>query len=173
MSGHSKWSKVKHQKATTDAAKSAAFTKASRAITMAVREGGGTRPDDNFKLRLAVDNARAVNMPKDTIERAIERAKAGSDNLEPFLYEGYGPGGVAMLVIGVTDNKQRTAGLVKHIFNESGGTLAGPGSAIFLFNSNYQPKSPMVIAVDQKQAMSLFLDKLLSLDDVTDVYPNI
>lgn len=134
MSGHSKWSKVKHQKATTDAVKSAAFTKASRAITIAVREGGGVAdPGGNFKLRLAIDNARAVNMPKDTIERAIERAKTVSDHLEPFLYEGYGPGGVAVLVEGVTDNRQRTAALLKHAFDKVGGSLGGPGSVSYLF----------------------------------------
>lgn len=135
MSGHSKWSKVKHQKGVTDAVKSAAFTKVSRAITVAVAEGGGiTDPARNFHLRLAMENARAVNMPKDTIVRAVERATASSDNLERFLYEGYGPGGVAVLIEGVTDNKQRATATIKHLFDQFGGSLAGPGAVSHLFS---------------------------------------
>ena len=135
MSGHSKWSKVKHQKTTSDAVKSTAFTKASRAITVAAREGGGiTDPARNFRLRLAMENARAVNMPKETIVRAVERATASSDNLEPFVYEGYGPGGVAVIIEGVTDNKQRTAAAIKHLFDRFGGSLAGPGAVGHLFS---------------------------------------
>jgi len=151
MSGHSKWSKVKHQKAVTDAVKSAAFTRISRAITIAVREGGGiTDPSGNFKLRLAIDSARGVNMPKDTIERAIERARVSGEHLEEFLYEGYGPGGVAILARGVTDNKQRTAAHVKHLFDRYGGSLAGQGSVGYLFSK------VGAISVAQPQSDQLF-----------------
>ncbi len=138
MSGHSKWSKVKHQKATTDAVKSRDFTKASRALTVAVKEGGGvTDPDKNFRLRLAVELAKSVNMPKDTIERAIERGNAtGGAAFEQLVYEGYGPGGVAYLVEAATDNRQRTGALVKHAFDHAGGSLATPGAVGFQFAKN-------------------------------------
>lgn len=127
MSGHSKWSKVKHQKAGTDAVKGQAFTKASRAISVAAREGGA-------KLRLAIEQARAVNMPKDTIERAIEKGKGTSGSaLQSLLYEGYGPGGVAMLVSATTDNVMRTGASVRHVFEHYGGALASPGAVSFQF----------------------------------------
>lgn len=135
MSGHSKWSKVKHQKAVTDVAKARYFTQASRGITLAVTEGGGsTNPDDNFRLRLAIEKARSVNMPKENIERAINRGK-GQDGvvLERVVYEGYGPGGVAILVEGTTDNRNRTGQLVKNLFEKTGGSLASPGAVKYLF----------------------------------------
>jgi YebC/PmpR family DNA-binding regulatory protein len=136
MSGHSKWSKVKHQKAVTDVVKAAAFTKASRAITIAVGEGGGNpNPDMNFKLRLAIEKARAVNMPRENIERAIEKAK-GQDGqaLEQILYEAYGPGGVAFIIEAATDNRQRTVSEVKNALGQFGGSIASPGAVSFLFS---------------------------------------
>lgn len=135
MSGHSKWSKVKHQKATTDVVKSFAFTKASRGITVAVREGGGiTDPNSNFHLRLAIEKARDVNMPKENIERAIAKASGeGGAAIEQILYEGYGPGGVAILVEAATDNRQRTVSQIKNVLERAGGTLASPGAVSFQF----------------------------------------
>lgn len=137
MSGHSKWSKVKHQKAVTDAVKGQAFTKASRAISISVREGGGiTDPEKNFRLRLALELARAVNMPKDNIERAIAKASGGEGAaIESLLYEAYGPGGVAFLIQAATDNRQRTVSQVKNIVEKAGGNMASPGSVSFLFTS--------------------------------------
>ncbi len=135
MSGHSKWSKVKHQKATTDVAKAVAFTQASRAITVAVKEGGGlTNPDDNFRLRLAIEKARAVNMPKENIERLIAKAKGeGGSAITTVTYEGYAPFGVAVYIEGVTDNSNRTVGFVKQILEHAGGGLASPGAVAYLF----------------------------------------
>lgn len=135
MSGHSKWSKVKHQKATTDSVKSKAFTRASRAITVAVHEGGSIAdPAKNFRLRLAIDKAHAVNMPRENIERAIAKAtQTGAAMMEQVTYEGYGPGGVAMLVEAATDNRQRTSANVKHEFDRAGGALASPGAVSFQF----------------------------------------
>ncbi len=135
MSGHSKWSKVKHQKATTDVVKAARFTQASRAITVAVKEGGGlTNPDDNFRLRLAIEKARAVNMPKENIERLIAKAKGeGVNAITTVTYEGYAPYGVAVYIEGVTDNIKRTVGFVKQILEHAGGGLASPGAVSFLF----------------------------------------
>ena len=117
MSGHSKWSKVKHQKATTDVVKAKAFTKASRAITIAIREGSGIAdPDRNFKLRLAIEQARAVNMPKENIDRAVAKAKGDSDlQMESLMYEAYGPEGVAVIITAATENRQRTVSAVKNI----------------------------------------------------------
>jgi YebC/PmpR family DNA-binding regulatory protein len=135
MSGHSKWSKVKHQKAVTDVVKAAAFTKASHAITIAVREGGGVDdPNFNFKLRLAVEKARAVNMPKENIDRAIIKGKGeGGTEIYSAMYEAYGPGGTAILIEATTDNKQRTVSAIKNILERNGGRLVDPGAVLYLF----------------------------------------
>ena len=135
MSGHSKWSKVKHQKATTDVVKSFAFTKASRAIAVAVKEGGGiTNPDMNFHLRLAIEKARDVNMPKENIERTIAKAAGeGGAAFEQIMLEGYAPGGIAILIEAATDNRQRTVSQVKNTLERAGGTLASPGAVSFQF----------------------------------------
>lgn len=134
MSGHSKWSKIKRQKAVTDAKKGALFTKHSRAITIAAKEGGN--PDLNFKLRLAIDAAKSAGVPKDTIERAIKKG-TGEDKegvqLEEVIYEGFGPSGIAVLISVVTDNKNRTVSNIKHILNKYGGSLGGSGSVIWMF----------------------------------------
>lgn len=135
MSGHSKWSTIKRQKGVADAKRGQTFTKLSNAITIAVRQGGGVAdPNSNFKLRLAVDKARAANMPKDNIERAISKAqgKLGEDVSE-LTYEGFAPGGVAVIVETVTDNKQRTFSEVKNIFDRNGGTLGSQGSVSYMF----------------------------------------
>lgn len=135
MSGHSKWSTIKRQKGANDAKRGQAFTKASRLITIVARDGGN--PDSNFKLRLAIEAARSINMPKDNIERAIARATGadGSKNLEEALYEGYGPGGVALLIEVVTDNKMRTGSEIRSILDKSGGNLASPGSVAYNFKA--------------------------------------
>lgn len=135
MSGHSKWSKVKHQKEVTDAVKSSSFTRASRAITVAVREGGGiTDPSKNFRLRLAVDKARSINMPKETIERAIAKA-AGADigQLTEATYGAFGPGQVAFLIESLTDNPNRTVSAVKNILEHNGGRMVDRGAVSHLF----------------------------------------
>jgi YebC/PmpR family DNA-binding regulatory protein len=136
MSGHSKWSTIKRQKGAADIKRGNLFTKLSNAITAAVRQGGGiAAPESNFKLRLAVDRAQAANMPKDNIERAILRAqgKQGAE-LEELLYEGFGPGGAALMIEAVTDNKQRTVSEVKNVLEKNGGILGNPGSVSYLFN---------------------------------------
>lgn len=135
MSGHSKWHNIQVRKGKQDQARAGVFTKLARLITIAARAGGGD-PDANFALRLAMEKARAANMPKDNIERAIKRGigeLTDSAALEEALYEGFGPGGVALLVEAVTDNKTRTVSDLKHIFAEHGGALAGPGSVSWQF----------------------------------------
>ncbi len=121
MSGHSKWATIKRQKGVTDIKRGATFTKLSNAITVAVRQGGGVGdPASNFKLRLAIDAARSANMPKDNIARAIERAvgKQGDNNFEEAVYEGFGPGGITIIVEAATDNKNRTNAEVKNTFEQ-------------------------------------------------------
>jgi YebC/PmpR family DNA-binding regulatory protein len=134
MSGHSKWSQIKRQKGANDAKRGAVFTKVGREIAIAAR-AGGPDPDANFRLRLAVDKARSVNMPADNIKRAIERATGGdkADAFEEIVYEGYGPGGVAVLVETATDNRNRTAADVRSIFTKAGGSLAGAGAVAWQF----------------------------------------
>jgi YebC/PmpR family DNA-binding regulatory protein len=134
MSGHSKWSTIKRQKGANDAKRGALFTKVTREIMVAARAGGGD-PDGNFRLRLAMDKARSVNMPLDNIKRAIEKATGGGEGVEyeEIVYEGYGPGGVAVLVEAATDNRNRTAADVRSIFTKAGGQLAGSGAVAWQF----------------------------------------
>ncbi len=135
MSKHSKWAKIKRKKGIADIKKGAAFTKFLNAITVAVREGGGDDPNMNFKLRLAVDAARAENIPKENIERAIERAagKSAAQSPENVLYEGFGPGGVAIMVEALTDNRNRTVHEIKKIFADHGGTFGSQGAVSWGF----------------------------------------
>lgn len=138
MSGHSKWSTIKRAKGAADAKRGAAFTKISNAITIAVKQGGGVGdPDQNPRLRLAVELARANNMPKDNIERAIARASAkGAGELTELTYEGYAPGGVSVMVEAVTDNTNRTTSEVKSLFNKSGASFGGPGTVAYQFEQS-------------------------------------
>ena len=134
MSGHSKWATTKRQKAAVDAKRSSLFTKVSKNISIAARDGAD--PTSNFKLRIAIDQARAVSMPKDNIERAIARGSGtgGGAQLEHILYEGYGPEGVALIVETITDNKNRTISELKHYFSKNSGHLASSGSVSWMFD---------------------------------------
>ncbi len=135
MSGHSKWSTIKRKKAALDAKKGKLFTKLIKEITIAARQGGGD-PNGNPRLRLAVDNAKAANMPMDNIERAIKKATGELEGVvyTELTYEGYGPGGVAILVEAATDNKNRTVAEVRHLFNKHGGSLGETGSVAWMFD---------------------------------------
>src|ERR1700737_4618464 len=134
MSGHSKWSSIKHKKARTDAKKGQQFTKMTREITPAAREGGGNT-DGNYRLRLAMEKARDVNMPQDNIQRAIKRGtgELGGAALEELRFEGYGPHGVAIIVDTLTDNRNRTSGEVRNLFSRAGGNLGTTGSVAWVF----------------------------------------
>jgi YebC/PmpR family DNA-binding regulatory protein len=136
MSGHSKWSTIKRQKGVNDSKRSAMFTKVAREIAVAARAGGGD-PDANYRLRLAIDKARSINMPADNIKRSIDKATGGGDaeQFEEIVYEGYGPGGVAVLVEAATDNRNRTAAEVRSIFAKTGGQLAGSGAVAWQFEA--------------------------------------
>ncbi|MCX6810740.1 MAG: YebC/PmpR family DNA-binding transcriptional regulator [Candidatus Berkelbacteria bacterium] len=137
MSGHSKWATTKHKKALVDAKRSASFTKLANVVTIAARNGGD--PTMNFQLRLAIDRAKAASMPKENIDRALRRAQGKlGDELSEVIYEGYGPGGVAVLIQCLTDNRQRTVGNVRAAFNKFGGSLAESGSVAYLFEKKGQ-----------------------------------
>ena len=136
MSGHSKWAQIKRQKGVADIKKGKTFTKISNAITIAVKQGGGvTDPDQNFRLRLAIDSAKVANMPKENIERAIKRAVSKeAGDIEEVIYEGFAPGGkVSLIIEAATDNVQRTSATVKSIFNKSGANFGQPGSVMYQF----------------------------------------
>ena len=134
MSGHSKWSKIKQKKGAIDAKRSASFTKLAKAVTVAAREGGGD-PGMNFKLRMAMDKAKAGNLPKDKIDKAVLRGTGEGDTgqIEEAVYEAYSPGGVGMLIECLTDNKNRTVAEVKHTVGKYNGSMAGPGSVMWMF----------------------------------------
>jgi len=164
MSGHSKWSQIKRQKGANDAKRGAVFTKLGREITIAARQGGGD-PDANYRLRLAIENARAANMPADNIKRAIEKAAGGTaaEQFEEITYEGYGPGGVALLVEAATDNKNRTAADVRAMFTKAGGQLAGAGAVAWQF----EPRGVVVITLDGHDADEVALTAIdAGADDV-------
>jgi YebC/PmpR family DNA-binding regulatory protein len=152
MSGHSKWSTIKRQKGANDAKRGALFTKVAREISVAARQGGGD-PDANYRLRLAIDKARSVNMPADNIKRTIDKAVGGGDGeqYEEIVYEGYGPGGVAILVEAATDNRNRTAAEVRSVFSKAGGQLAGSGAVAWQF----EPRGLITVASGDPDEVAL------------------
>ena len=156
MAGHSKWANIKHRKAKEDAKRGKVFTKLIREITVAAQLGGGVIAD-NPRLRAAVDKALSANMTKDTIQRAIDRGagNSGGDNVEELVYEGYGIGGVAVLVEVMTDNRNRTVAEVRHAFNKCGGNLGTDGSVAYLFTKRGQI---IVTADDEDRVVEAALD---------------
>ena len=157
MAGHSKWANIKHRKAAQDKKRGKLYTKIIREITVAARLGGGD-VNDNPRLRASVDKALGANMPKDTIERAIARGAGGGEgsDVEELVYEGYGPGGVAILVEAMTDNRNRTVAEVRHAFSKYGGNLGTDGSVAYLFNKqgviNFAPGK------DEEEIMEVALE---------------
>ena len=173
MAGHSKWANIKHRKAGQDAKRGKIFTKIIRELTVAAKIGGGN-PADNPRLRAVVDKALGANMTRDTIERAITRGvgNAESDNLEELIYEGYGPGGVAILCETLTDNKNRTVAEVRHGFSKFGGSLGTNGSVAYLFEKTGVVN--FVAGNDEEQIMEAALeagahDVVINDDDSIDV----
>lgn len=136
MSGHSKWSTIKRAKGAADQKRGVTFTKLANAITIAAKLGGSGDPESNPRLRLAIETARGANMPKENVQRAIDRGlgKLPGQTLEEVLYEGFGPSKVAILVEGVTDNKMRTLQVIKNLFDRNGGALGSQGSASYMFD---------------------------------------
>jgi YebC/PmpR family DNA-binding regulatory protein len=172
MSGHSKWSTIKRKKEATDAARGKLFSKLSRAISVAVKTGGGSNPDTNHKLRVAIEAARAANMPKVNIERAISKG-GGPEMFEEIMYEGFGPGGIAIILQAATDNRNRTGQEIKALFDRAGGSLAGPGAVSF----NFEPKGLLVVEKEkdsESQMLRLIdvggVEDIQETDDVIEVY---
>lgn len=172
MAGHNKWSKIKHKKAATDAQKSKIFSKHAALIAVESRNAGG---DVNSPgLAAAIERAKKDSMPKDNIERAVAKGAGGDGGgLEEVMYEGYGPGGVAMLIQVVTDNTNRTAAEVRHVFSKSGLEMGTPGSAAWAFEKKageYTPTTPMELDDAAGEKLAEFIEKLEELDDVTNVF---
>ncbi len=166
MSGHSKWSTIKHKKAAQDAKRGKIFTKLIKEITVAARLGGGD-PAANPRLRAAIESAKAANMPKNNIERAIKKGTGELEGVsyEEVTYEGYGPGGVAVLVETITDNRQRTVAEVRHIFAKRGGNLGEPGSVAWIF----EKKGLIVVEKDKVDEDTLMAAALeAEAEDITD-----
>lgn len=177
MAGHSKWAQIKRAKGANDVARGKIFTKMGREITVATKLGGSD-PAGNARLALAIKKAREANMPNDNIQRCIKNAGSGADknNYESVTYEGYAVGGVAVLVVALTDNKNRTAGEVRHAFDKCGGSLGVSGSVSFMFEKNedgdFVPSYSTAIDEDKERLFEKFLDLLDSCDDVQEVYHN-
>lgn len=158
MSGHSKWASIKHKKQSQDAKRGKIFTKLIREITVAARQGGGNS-DTNPRLRLAIQKAKDANMPQENIERALKKGTGELEgvNYEEIVYEGYGPGGIAIMVDVLTDNKNRATGEIRNIFSKKGGNMAGQGSVSWIF----EKKGYIVIsksAIEEDKLMSIILE---------------
>lgn len=168
MSGHSKWSTIKRAKGVTDIKRGLTFTKVANAVTIAVKLGGSGDPESNPRLRMVIDEARSVNMPKDNIQRAIDRGLGKGDQkaLEEVLYEGFGPLKTAFLVEGVTDNKLRTLQEVKNIFDKGGGAMAGQGAVSYMFQRKGEIKVRQRVTGNSEQEMLELID--LGAEDVID-----
>ena len=179
MSGHSKWSQIKHKKALTDAKKAKIFSKFARLIGVVAREKG-TDPAKNPSLAQAIERARAVNMPNDNIERIIKKYSGGEsqEKFEEIVFEGYGPGGVALIIETITDSRNRISQEIRHILSSRGGNLAVPGSVMWSFEKQkgggYAAKYPLVVEdpVIQEKLESL-LEALDDNDDVQEIYSNL
>lgn len=167
MSGHSKWSTIKRQKGATDIKRGQTFTKLANAITIAARAGGSGDVGTNPRLRMVIEEAKEVNMPKDNIQRAIDRGlgKLPGQTLEEVVYEGFGPGKVAFYIEGVTDNRLRTNQEIRNIFERAGGNLGGSGSAAYMFNKKGEIKIKGK-GGDKDEEMLELID--LGADDVED-----
>lgn len=178
MSGHSKWNNIKHKKAASDSRKGKVFTEIAKMIRVAVIDGKSGDPGSNPTLRLAVEKAREANMPKENVQRAIDRGlgvgKTG--RIEEVLYEGYGPGGVGMLVNAHTDNRQRTGSEIRFTFDKYGGNLGSPGSVAYLFERvgrDFVVKIPLSVDENIKEQVNVLIERLEELDDVEEVIVNL
>jgi len=177
MSGHSHFSTIKHKKAATDAKRGKIFSKISRLISVAAKEKGGD-PDSNPKLRVAINKAQQANMPKDKIEHAIKRGTGQLEgvNIEEITYEAYGPAGVALIIEGITDNKNRTLAEIKNILNKFGGKLAETGSVKYMFErqgNEWTPKYPMEASPDTQKQLEKLFEALDDNDDIQEIYSNL
>lgn len=174
MSGHSKWAQIKHKKAATDAKKSKLFSKLSQIISLAAREKGGN-PDLNPKLRAAIEKAQAMNVPKDTIERAVKKGVSQEGTLMPVRYEAFGAGGVAIIIEGITDNNNRTFAEIRKILADHDAKMS-PGSALWAFEKQgdeWAPKTTVPADDASREKIEQLLEALDEHTDVQEVYLNL
>ncbi len=173
MSGHSKWSTIKHKKAVEDSKRGAAFTKIAKKIQIAAKKGNSGDPNANPYLRSVLDEARGVNMPSENVRRAIDKALGGGEGsqMEEIVYEAYGPGGVGLLITTATDNRNRTGGEIKLIVDRAGGSLGSPGSVSYL--KNIQPVPVIQLSGDNLTQCLALIEALEEQDDVIDVWTNL
>lgn len=173
MSGHNKWSKIKHKKAATDAAKSKIFSKLVRLIQVEAKKSGGDV--DSPGLSTAIAKALKANMPKDNIERAIKKASEAGDT-QPVVYEAYGPGGVGLIITGLTDNTNRTSAEIKHILSKNNSSLGTQGSVSWNFSKNEEhdwiPNSTINLSEHDEEKLEKLLESLDEHDDIQEVYHN-
>ena len=179
MSGHSKWSQIKHKKALTDAKKAKVFSKFARLIAVAAR-GKGPDPDKNPNLAQAIERARAANMPGDNIERIIKKysGEESQDKFEEIVFEGYGPGGAALIIETITDSRNRISQEIRHILSSHSGNLAVPGSVMWSFErqggGGYKAKYPLIVEDALiKEKLESLLEALDDNDDVQEIYSNL
>lgn len=181
MSGHSKWSTIKHKKAAQDNKRGKVFGQISRLIRVAVKESGTGDPGQNPALRVALDKAKAANMPNANIERAIERGLGKTKDGTTFdevTYEGFGPGGIGIMAFAITDNRNRTGAEIRSLFDKAGGSLGGPGSAAYLFSDdaiasgNMTVKVPMPVSDSDRSKVEGLVEALEEHDDVEFVISN-
>lgn len=178
MAGHSKWNNIKNRKGAQDAARGKVFGEVAKMIRIAVKEGASDDPKFNPGLRVALDKARAANMPKEKVQKAIERGmgkSATGASIQEITYEGFGPGGVAMIVVALTDNVNRTAGDMKYAFSRNNGSMGGPGSAMYMFKRAEDGGYEATMKIDiEDNATKLQLKQLVEaireIEDVEDVY---
>lgn len=174
MSGHNKWSKIKHKKAATDAKKSKEFTKINRLLTVEAKKANGNIDSPNLKA--AIEKARSANMPNDNIERAIKKATdTTAADMEAVTYEAYGPGGSAIIIEALTDNRNKAAAEIRHVLSQYTIELAATGSASWAFakdDSQWTPNTTIPLSDDDSQKLALIIDALEDNDDIQDVYTN-
>lgn len=172
MSGHSHFATIKRQKGLKDAAKGNIFGKLSKNISIAIKSGGSTNPDMNFKLRIAIDKAKEFNMPKENIDRILKNAESKMDSIEEMRYEGFGPHGVGVIVDVATDNKNRSAQEFKSLFEKSGGNIAGPGAVSYNFtNKGYLlVKKAEDVEMQTLSLIDLGVDDVVETDEGLEVY---
>jgi YebC/PmpR family DNA-binding regulatory protein len=178
MAGHSKWNNIKNKKGAADQQRAKAFTDISKLIKTAVKENGSGDPNSNPALRLAIEKARAANMPKENVQRAIDRGlgkSAAGVTFQDVVYEGFGPMGVGLMIVAVTDNLNRTSSEIRLLLSRAGGSLGGPGSVGYMFERTSTGEYTTTIPLDvtesevQEQLQEL-IDSLRENDDVEDVY---
>lgn len=176
MSGHSKWNNIKNRKGAQDTLKSKVFSQLSRLIRVAAKQGGSGDPKSNSALRLILDKARVANMPKDKVQKAIDVAlgKGNGSQIQEIVYEGFGPGGIGMMIVSFTDNVNRSSAEIRFVLGKAGGSLGSPGSVRYMFTRDHEGEfvATMKLPVSEEDSAKLaeLADNLRELEDVEDVF---